>query len=43
MDLDTAMKLIEAMEFGNKAGKFLGRGKASISKVAGYWVGLGNF
>ena len=36
MDLDTTMKLIEATEFGNKAGKFLDWGKECINKVAGY-------
>ena len=33
MDLDTTMKLIEATDFGNKAGKFLDWSKESISKV----------
>ena len=36
MDLDTTMKLIEAMEFGNKAEKFRDWGKESMSKVDGY-------
>ena len=36
MDLDTTVKLIEAMKFSNKAGKFLSWGEESMSKGVGY-------